>query len=176
MSPHLSLQHIQKIGFVARYITLVSLVLVPVLHIVLFLSNEFVLVNSSSPIWFELIEHYKNEGKLWVMALAAVPLIAIHMFFMFWFSRLFLHYARGKLLDAETVHCYIWLAWLYAVAQILKLLAPFVLLIWSRLLFGESQFTAVVQPINLLFAPVLLIIAYSLKLACEIQQENREFV
>ena len=171
-----SLRRIQLCGKVARYIALLIMVVVPSLHLVLFLTNDFILVNSSSPTWDVLMEHYRNEGALWVMAVAGMPLTLLHVVQLHWFSRLFGCYGEGKLLDEQTVHCYILLAWLYAGVQGVKTLFPFLLAFWHQSVLGHFELSLAINPGNLLFAPALLFIAYSLKFACKIQQENREFV
>jgi len=176
MSWQLSLSHIQIVSRLARYAILIFMAVIPALHIVLLITNDYLLVNIDNPVWNALVDHYIEQGDLWLIGILTMPFLLMRLWLMWWFTRLFTCYETGRLLDSSTVHCYLWLAWLNVLYLFLGLLIPFPLALWYMTLQDNFVLAFAIKPIDLLYPPIFLIIAYSLKLACNIQQENKEFV
>lgn len=120
-------------------------------------------------LWQEGVVH-----KLWLIAVAA-PEVTMTLLFYYWLQALFGRYQQGQFFSEASMRCYLWLVWLSFSIFIYELITPFLLLALPH----NHEDLGVELTINLgefFTLSLLVVILHLLKMAQQIEAENKEFV
>lgn len=115
-----------------------------------------------------------NTDKTMIYLISS-PIIAIVFLSVYWLQRLFGEYSKGEFFTNNNMKCYLWLIWLKIIHFIYSLSLPFIFGFFPEQM-GRHE-ASIALDISSFFTWLLLIcIVYVLKMAQEINNENKEFI
>ena len=168
-----SLEKLQRISKWLRYLVIfISLVIVCAILIVQVVYDHMIVGFANENLNTLWGNPEKHSPALYFLT---APTSFFAIFGVYWLQRLFGEYQKGEFFTANNMKCYLWLIWLKAGQILYTLILPFIL----PYLPNGPTFEKVSVAINIsaIFTWLLLVcIVYVLKMAHEINNENKEFI
>lgn len=130
--------------------------------------------NSDSALFIDLWQHQQaNQSLLMLMSLPALLLWSL---IVFWSYRLFSYFELGEYFSDRSVRCYIWLIWIQVTLFAQKIIFELALGYYHAHFFEDTA-TSIDLDLSRLFSLLLMIsIVHILKVARQVERENKEFV
>ena len=130
--------------------------------------------NSDSPLFTELWQH-EQANQHWLM-LSRLPALVLWSLIVFWSFRLFSYFELGEYFSDRSVRCYIWLVWIQAALFIQYIIVELALGYYHAHFFDDTVM-ALNLDLSRFFTLILMIsIVHILKVARQVELENKEFV
>tara|TARA_R110000737_G_scaffold335047_1_gene353621 strand:- start:429 stop:944 length:516 start_codon:yes stop_codon:yes gene_type:complete len=153
-----------------------------------------VLAGSAAMLFFLVYEYFVNDElrraastyfyELWdspnanrgILLTLQLPRLITLFIGLYWLQRLLGHFQLGKFFGNEAMHCYLWLIWLKVLDIVLKIVQQLGTAIYHNQYFEHTRISLDLDVGNITTIMLMLLIAYLLKAAREIEAENKEFV
>lgn len=130
--------------------------------------------NSDSPLFIELWQHQQASKSL--LILMSLPALLLWSLIVFWSYRLFSYFELEEYFSDRSVRCYIWLIWIQ-VALFAQNIIVELALGYYHAHFFEDTTMSISLDLSRLFSLLLMIsIVHILKVARQVELENKEFV
>lgn len=122
-----------------------------------------------------------NRGILFAIQL---PLLLALVLGVFWMQKLLSYFQQGQFFSSQTMRCYLWLIWIKIASFIYKFLQPLITQHYHSVLEQQQALNLLGHfPLELAFSfdsittlLLMLVIAYLLKAAKDIEAENKAFI
>ncbi|WP_298775582.1 DUF2975 domain-containing protein [uncultured Shewanella sp.] len=122
-----------------------------------------------------------SRGMLFAIQL---PLLFALVFGVFWMQKLLSYFQQGQFFSSRTMSCYLWLIWIKIASFIYKFLQPLIIQHYHSILEQQQALHLVGHfPLelelsfdNITTLLLMLVIAYLLKAAKDIEAENKAFI
>ena len=113
--------------------------------------------------------------NLWLLSIYPLTLISIELMVLYWLQKLFGFYAKGQFFHQDTARCYSVLIWTFVFQFFFRYYEEYILWLFypDKNKVGINAYFEAGEFVILL---VLLVIAYVLKMANQIDKENKEFI
>ncbi|MCH2058262.1 MAG: hypothetical protein MK214_16955 [Thalassotalea sp.] len=130
--------------------------------------------NSDSPLFIDLWQHQQaNKGLLMLMSL---PALILWTLIVFWSYRLFSYFELEEYFSDRSVRCYIWLVWIQVALFAQNIIVEFGLGYYHAHFFEDTAMSISLD-LSRFFSLLLMIsIVHILKVARQVELENKEFV
>ena len=130
--------------------------------------------NSDSPLFIELWQHEQANKNL--LMLTSLPAFVFWSLIVFWSYRLFSYFEIEEYFSDRSVRCYIWLVWIQVALFAQNIIVELVLAYYHAHFFDDTVMALNLE-LSRFFTLVLMIsIVHILKVARQVELENKEFV
>ncbi len=167
------LEKIQKISMWLRYLVIFISLVVIIAIIYSYMSYGHGIVSFAN---HELGTLWQNPtSDKFGLSLLTAPIVLFPILNVYWLQKLFGEYQKGEFFTSNNMRCYLWLIWLKVFHFFYSIALPY---LFQFLPGGvEKEGFGFVVDISSFFTWLLLIcIVYLLKMAQEINNENKEFI
>lgn len=161
-------EKIQKISKLLRYVVLaVAFVSAPLILLTLFDIKQ--IITPVSAAWFEPIWNSSEHRPL--VALFLAPEYIAFFVLLYWLQKLLTEFQSGEFFSELSVKCYLWMAWTQFFRYIYEI-------VWAPLLsmFIDFEGEIALDIADLISLVLIIFFAHVLKLAREMQTENKGFI
>ena len=123
------------------------------------------------------LELWNDERANRAVLLAIQTPLFITLFIgVYWLQKLLGYYQQGQFFCRETMTCYLWLIWLKVFDVVLDITQALVTGYYHGSIFEHTRIEVPIDFADITTILLMLVIAYLLKAAKEIEEENREFI
>ncbi len=130
--------------------------------------------NSDSPLFTELWQ--LEQASKGLLMLTRLPAFILWFLIVFWSYRLFSYFEQAEYFSDRSVRCYVWLVWIQAALLVQNILVQLALAYYHAHFFDDTVM-ALNLDLSRFFTLILMIsIVHILKMARQVELENKEFV
>lgn len=152
--------------------------IVTAISIFLFLAYEYAVNGefrrASSEYFYDLWQY--EQANTGVLLAIQLPRLFTLFLGLYWMQRLLGHFQSGQFFGNEAMSCYLWLIWLKFADVIFKTLQELATALYHNQFFEHTRISIDLDIGSITTILLMLLIAYLLKAAKEIEAENKEFI
>ncbi|NRD75816.1 DUF2975 domain-containing protein [Shewanella sp. VB17] len=129
---------------------------------------------STSHLFLELWNDERANKE--ILLAIRTPLFITLLIGVYWLQKLLGYYQQGHFFGSESMSCYLWLIWIKVFDFVIEIIQQLVTGYYHQTFFEHTNIELTIDFGKITTVLLMLIIAYLLKAAKEIEAENKEFI
>ncbi|KID55630.1 hypothetical protein N473_18180 [Pseudoalteromonas luteoviolacea CPMOR-1] len=117
-----------------------------------------------------------DQVNQWVLLLASAPILLFVVAAIYWVCKLLSLFEKGMFFSHQCFRCFINFIFLKIASTVYYIALTLGVGFWHKAIFGDAEVVLTIDFDELITLGLLAIVAYLLKAAKEIEDENKEFI